>query len=184
MAMNKKLMILGLTCGLAVSANLISQDRVFAQESPTIGLDLSADFNPSNWNSLNVNAGIVAKYQNFALSADVVTMTVLDGGSSGYYNQRFSNGRTVCRNASNGRFASSSSCSGKTNVDFSTFNQVDLTYALPTTNNSFLLLGGALDMKDTSKVYGVIGWSLEKRFYVKASIGQDTRIKVGATLFD
>ncbi len=124
-----------------------------------------------------INGNLNANLYNFTASVEVVDFFVYGkGGSSGYYTDTFSNGQSRCRNASNGRFATSSSCSPNIGVDTKFFRNADLSYGLPIDsagNKIFFGAGIPINNSNGSSVYGVFGYQGSSGGLVKAKVGND-----------
>jgi hypothetical protein len=171
----------GIVAGILLSISLLSSNKVIAQESPIVSTGLSIGTTGFNFDNVDVTGVVATKYQNLAISLDIVNVSFTELKNGGYYRQTFKNGQSRCRSSSTGRFASNGSCSGSTTTEFSFLNQVDLTYAIPISqNDSSILLGAAVNFAEPSPTYGVIGYT-QKNAYLKAFLGNNSiNLRLGA----
>ncbi len=171
----------GIVAGILLGLNLLFTNKVVAQESPILNTGFAIGTTGFKFDNTDITGVAAVKYQNLAVSLDVVNVSFAGLQNRGYSRQTFSNGQSRCRNNSTGRFASNASCSGSTTTEFSFLNQVDLTYAIPVSQgDSFILLGAAVNFSEPSQAYGVIGYA-QKNAYLKAFLGNDSiNLRLGA----
>jgi hypothetical protein len=124
-----------------------------------------------------INGNLNANLYNFTASVEVVDFFFYgNGGSTGYYTDTFSNGQSRCRNASNGRFATSSSCSPNIGIDVKFLRNADLSYGLPIDSaGNKIFLGAGIPINDSSYngAHGIFGYQSSSGGLVKAKVGND-----------
>jgi hypothetical protein len=124
-----------------------------------------------------VNGNLNANLYNFTASVEVVDLFFYGNGSnSGYYTDNFSNGQSRCRNASNGRFATSSNCSPNIGIDVKFLRNANLSYSLPIDsagNKIFFGAGIPINDSNSNGVHGVFGYQSSSGGLVKAKVGND-----------
>lgn len=172
---------LGIVAGILLGVSFLFDNKVFAQESPIVNTGFSIGTTGFKFDNIDITAIVAAKYQNLAVSLDVVNVSSTEFRNGGYYRQTFSNGQSRCRSTSTGRFASNASCSSSGTTEVSFLNQFDLTYAIPVSqNDNSILLGAAVNFTEPSQTYGVIGYT-QKNAYLKAFLGNDSiNLRLGA----
>lgn len=171
----------GIVAGILLGINLLSSNKVIAQESPIVNTGFSIGTTGFKFDNIDITSIVTAKYQNLAVSLDVINISFTGLQNAGYSRQTFKNGQSRCRSNSTGRFASNASCSGSTTTEFSFLNQVDLIYAIPVSQgDSSILLGAAVNFAEPSQTYGVVGYA-QKNAYLKAFLGNDSiNLRLGA----
>lgn len=171
----------GIIAGILLGINLLSTNKVIAQESLIVNTGFSIGTTGFSFDNMDLTGVAAVKYQNLAVSLDVLNVSFTGLQNAGYSRQTFKNGQSRCRSNSTGRFVSNASCSGSTATEFSFLNQVDLTYAIPVSqNDSSILLGAAVNFAEPSQTYGVIGYA-QKNAYLKAFLGNDSiNLRLGA----
>jgi hypothetical protein len=132
----------------------------------------------------SINGSLNANLYDFTASVEIVDLFFYgNGGNSGYYTDTFSNGQSRCRSASNGQFATTSSCSPNIGVDVKFLRNADLSYGFPIDSaRNKIFFGAGIPITDNNRTsaYGVFGYQSSSGGLVKAKVGNDTLdIRIG-----